>query len=288
MDAAQFTALHAASTRLATTQTAALNATTDAVTAEAAATNAAVANLAVSANVTAANAHATQARVAAFMANIEVEAATAAVNALMIKPQQSEHQYKESSQSRCTRNRSPPKSQQQQPQRQKQTHQTSQPGPLATNAASKSAQPAIIAQPETRRAGNAMPWDTSKPSATPNPKWQPSTSIKCPPPKTTASQFQSRPEENQPQRYVHYQTLAQPSTPSHRLSTTANFKTYHSTPSYTSKPQPATTSSHSGPSKPKSTGKPTTDRPDPFSQPSMSWKTRDNQSYQRQRSRNWE
>ncbi|KZR95529.1 Uncharacterized protein APZ42_010712, partial [Daphnia magna] len=44
------------------------------------------ANPAVQANVTAANAHATQARVAAIMANIEVEAATAAVNALMIKP----------------------------------------------------------------------------------------------------------------------------------------------------------------------------------------------------------
>jgi hypothetical protein len=87
MDAAQLTALHAASTRLATAQTAALNATTDAVKAEAAAaTTAAAANPAVQANVTAANAHATQARVAAIMANIKVEAATAAVNALMIKP----------------------------------------------------------------------------------------------------------------------------------------------------------------------------------------------------------
>jgi hypothetical protein len=33
----------------------------------------------------------------------------------LLAEQQSEHQYKESSQSRCTRNRSPPKSQQQQP-----------------------------------------------------------------------------------------------------------------------------------------------------------------------------
>jgi hypothetical protein len=86
MDAAQIAALHAASTRLATAQATALNAATDATTAEAAATTAAAANPIVQADVTAANAHATQARVAAIMANTEVEAATAAVNALMIKP----------------------------------------------------------------------------------------------------------------------------------------------------------------------------------------------------------
>ena len=86
MDAAQLAALHAASTRLATAQATALNAATDATTAEAAATTAAAANPIVQADVTAANAHATQARVAAIMANTEVEAATAAVNALMIKP----------------------------------------------------------------------------------------------------------------------------------------------------------------------------------------------------------
>ena len=57
------------------------------------------------------------------------------------------------------------------------------------------------------------------------------------------------------------QTPAQLSTPSHRPSTTANFTTYQSTPVYTPRPQPAPTSSHSGPSKPRSTGKPTTDRP---------------------------
>ena len=86
MDAAQLAALHAASTRLATAQATALNAATDATTAEAAATTAAATNPIVQADVTAANAHATQARVAAIMANTEVEAATAAVNALMIKP----------------------------------------------------------------------------------------------------------------------------------------------------------------------------------------------------------
>nr|CAH0110712.1 unnamed protein product [Daphnia galeata] len=71
MDAAQLAALHAASTRLAIAQATALNAATDATTAEAAATTTAAANPIVQADVTAANAHATQARVAAIMANNE-------------------------------------------------------------------------------------------------------------------------------------------------------------------------------------------------------------------------
>ncbi|EFX78758.1 hypothetical protein DAPPUDRAFT_245786 [Daphnia pulex] len=375
MDAAQLTALHAASTLLATAQTAALNDATDATTDEVAATTAAAANPAIQANVTAANAHATLARVAAIMANIEVEAATTAVNALMIKPLRERcntgknkrvwrQQFKscthrqglsvdnwlcelrdlarkcefETCCNRCDAEQMLDQSLFGLHDRQVQlklfdigptitidqaisTARTCETSKLlaeqlttrasvqginpkstfqkqksakvttAAAAAAKADAPnkppgatcdkcgleirpqAIIAQQETRRAGNATLSGTSKPPVTQKPKWQTSTSIKCPPPKTTASQFQSKPEENQPQRYAHYQTPDQPSTPSNRPSTTANSKTYHSTPAYTPRPQPATTSSHSGLSKLKSTGKPTTDRPNLFSQPFTSWKT---------------
>ena len=86
MDAASLIALQAASTRLTTAQTAAQQAATAATVAETAATTAATANPVVAADVTAANATVTQARVAVLMANNEVEAATAAVNAMMVKP----------------------------------------------------------------------------------------------------------------------------------------------------------------------------------------------------------
>ena len=151
------------------------------------------------------------------------------------------------------------------------SHQPSQTKPLATSVVSKSA-PGHYCPTRNAMCRKCNVTGHFKPSATPKPKWLPSTSIKCPSPKTTLSQSQSRPEENQQQRYAHYQTPAQPSTPSHHLSTTANSKMYHSTSAYTPRPQLATTSSHSGPSKLKSTGKPTTDHPDPSSRPSTSWK----------------
>ncbi|EFX70989.1 hypothetical protein DAPPUDRAFT_112194 [Daphnia pulex] len=162
--------------------------------------------------------------------------------------------------------------QQQQPQQQKRMHQTSQPEPLVTSLASKFAPQAIIAQPETRRAGNSTLLDTSEPSVTPKPKWQPSMSIKCPPPKTTASQFQSRPEENQPQRYAHYQTLDQPLTPSHRLSTTANSRRT-TRRRHTHRDETDNHIKSLGSFEAQVPEKPTTDRPDLFSQPSTSWKT---------------
>ena len=86
MDATQLIALQAASTRLTTAQAASQQATTAVSAAETAAATAATANPVVPADFTAANATVTQARVAVLIAINEVEAATAAVNALMVKP----------------------------------------------------------------------------------------------------------------------------------------------------------------------------------------------------------
>ena len=86
MDATQLIALQAASNRITTAQAAAQQAVTAATAAETAAATAATADPVILADVTAANATVTQARAAVLIANNEVEAATAAVNALMVKP----------------------------------------------------------------------------------------------------------------------------------------------------------------------------------------------------------
>lgn len=85
MDAAQLAALQAASTRLTTAQTGAHDAAYTLVTAQTAANTAAAANPLVDGDVAATAAAATQAQIAVLLDNIELEAATAAVNAMMVK-----------------------------------------------------------------------------------------------------------------------------------------------------------------------------------------------------------
>jgi len=85
MDAAQLAALQAASTRLTAAQTAAQDAATALAPAQAAAATAAAANPVVEQDVATTAAAATQAQVAVLLANAELEAATAAVNAMMVK-----------------------------------------------------------------------------------------------------------------------------------------------------------------------------------------------------------
>ena len=85
MDAAQLAALQAASTRLTAAQTGAHDAANTLVTAQTAANTAAAANPLDDGDVAATAAAATQAQVAVLLANVELEAATAAVNAMMVK-----------------------------------------------------------------------------------------------------------------------------------------------------------------------------------------------------------
>ena len=85
MDATQLAALQVASTRLATAQTAVQNATNALATAQAAAHTAASANPVINADITTTAAVVTQTQVAVLLANTELEAATAAVNAMMVR-----------------------------------------------------------------------------------------------------------------------------------------------------------------------------------------------------------
>ena len=85
MDATQLAALQVASTRLATAQTAVQNATNALATAQAAAHTAASTNPVINADITTTAAVVTQTQVAVLLANTELEAATAAVNAMMVR-----------------------------------------------------------------------------------------------------------------------------------------------------------------------------------------------------------